>query len=171
MSCQVELVKHHHLLRIHSMSSIHVIHFHCDSLLQESISSIQNKLVVMLRCVYFLQLGLHMHTVTAISICVYVTFYNVHLCMFRPISSSFKPTQTLPIPNLDRVFPSTHTLGPLCVSMMLQCSNMPNLSPPCDGCGVETRVQRIMSMSNWQNVLASHRSPSHLPPLVNYQDR
>lgn len=34
-----------------------------------AISSIQNKLVVMLRCVYFLQLGLHVHIVTAISIC------------------------------------------------------------------------------------------------------
>lgn len=46
-----------------------------------------------------------------------VSFYNMCLCMFGPISSSYMPTQNAPIPNLERVFlPHLHTpLGLYCV--------------------------------------------------------
>lgn len=46
-----------------------------------AISNIQSKLLVMLRWVYFLQLGLHIHTVTAISICMclFLQHESVHV--------------------------------------------------------------------------------------------
>lgn len=54
-----------------------------------------------------------------LSVCQsYIHLYvSVFLCMFRPISSSFMPTQTLPIPNLAPEFLPTHphTLSLLCV--------------------------------------------------------
>lgn len=69
-----------------------------------------------------------------LSVCQsYIHLYvSVFLCMFRPISSSFMPTQTLPIPNLAPEFLPTPTLSAysVCIHDATELQHVKPLASP-----------------------------------------